>query len=62
MLRTLTAFYMLSLFLAFAIAFYLAFRNVPPANILGLSMVAWPMAALLMLARKKALELGLGLG
>jgi hypothetical protein len=59
MLRTMTAFYLLSLILAFTIAFYLAVRNVPPAEILGLAMVAWPMAALVMLARKKAREVGL---
>lgn len=57
MLRTVSAFYLLSIILAFAIAFWLAANEAHPSRIFVQTMMAWPMAALLMLARKKVGEI-----
>ncbi len=59
MLKTVTAFYLLSMVLVFAIAFWLAVNDVHPAAIFVQAMLAWPVAALLLLIRKKMGELGL---
>lgn len=59
MLRTVTAFYAISMVLVFVIAIWLGFRNAQPSVIFNLALMAWPMAALLLLIRKKMGELGL---
>lgn len=59
MLRTVTVFYLLSMVLAFAIAFWLALQNAHPTHIFVQAMMAWPVAALVLLVRKKVNELRL---
>ena len=60
MLRTISAFYLTSMALAFAIALWLAVQDMHPSQILIAAMTAWPTAALLLLARKKVAALRLG--
>jgi uncharacterized membrane protein (GlpM family) len=59
MLRTVTAFYLISMVLVFLIAFWLALNDAHPTMIFTQAMMAWPVAALLLLIKKKAGELGL---
>ncbi|MFV2034386.1 MAG: hypothetical protein ACC631_04630 [Halocynthiibacter sp.] len=57
MLRTVSSFYLISMITAFAIALWLAFFDLNPAIIMTLAMMAWPMAALLLLAKKKVVAI-----
>ena len=59
MLRTVAAFYLLSMVLVFVIAFWLAMNNAHPTHIFVQAMMAWPLAALILLIRKKVIELRL---
>jgi hypothetical protein len=59
MLRTISAFYLLAITLAFVIASWLAIQQNHPSDIFILAMMAWPMSALTLLAARKSRELGL---
>lgn len=57
MLRTISSFYLISLTLAFVISLWLAFSGLHPAAILTMAMIAWPVAALVLLAKTKVVAI-----